>query len=71
MEKVKAMKLPGFGIKTAKAPPLPEIEEPALMPDPDDKHVKVRKRRLASAARQRSGRASTQNTAPELGTVLG
>ena len=65
------MKLPGLFPKAAKAPQLPEIEEPAVMPDPDDKAAKVRKRRLASEVRQRSGRASTINTAPALGTVLG
>ena len=64
------MKLPGFGKKPAPAPPLPEIVEPAVMPDPDDKALKATRRRKAAAVRQRSGRLSTFNPAPG-GTVLG
>ncbi len=64
--------LPGKSLFSVPKPaPLPEIEEPALMPDPDDLAAKNRRRRVSSQVRQRSGRASTQNTAPALGTVLG
>jgi len=64
------MKLPGFSRKPAPVPPLPEIKEPAVMPDPDDKAIKAEKRRRFARVRQRSGRLSTINTAPQ-GTVLG
>ncbi len=50
--------------------PLPPIPEPAVMPDPDDKALKVAQRRKSAQRRQRSGRLSTMNTAPG-GTVLG
>ncbi len=63
------MKLPGFSKKPAPAPPLPEIEEPAVMPDPDDQGLKVRKRRKAAQRSMRSGRASTDHTS--MPTTLG
>ncbi len=49
---------------------LPEIPEPAVAPDPDDKSIKNTKRRKAAQRRQRSGRLSTQNVEPQ-GTTLG
>lgn len=66
------MRLPGFSaFKAAKpAAPIPPIPEPAVMPDPDDQALQLNKRRKFAAARQRSGRLSTINTAPQ-GTVLG
>lgn len=66
------MRLPGKSLFGAPKPaaPLPAIEEPALMPDPDDLAIKNQQRRKFAAARQRSGRLSTINTAPQ-GTVLG
>ena len=49
---------------------LPPIPEPAVSPVADDQAIKVKKRRKFAAVRQRSGRLSTINTAPQ-GTVLG
>ena len=56
--------------KPARVEPLPEIPEPAVMPDPDDKAINARKRREFAKRRMRSGRASTTSQAPQ-GTVLG
>ncbi len=50
--------------------PLPPIPEPAVMPVADDEALKAQKRRKFAQTRQRSGRLSTTNTAPQ-GTVLG
>lgn len=50
--------------------PIPPIPEPAVAPVPDDKAIKAKKRRQFAKVRQRSGRLSTINTAPQ-GTVLG
>lgn len=66
------MRLPGkspFG--GAKPPaPLPVIPEPAVAPDPDDKAIKIAKRRKVAQRAQRSGRLSTQNVEPQ-STTLG
>ena len=66
-----------FGSKKSSAPAplpapaeLPPIPEPAVSPVADDQAIKVKKRRKFAAVRQRSGRLSTINTAPQ-GTVLG
>lgn len=66
------MRLPGKSLFGSPKPPaaIPPIPEPALMPDPDDQAIKRNQRRKFAAARQRSGRLSTINTAPQ-GTVLG
>lgn len=68
------MRFPGqflFGGPRPSAPaPLPPIPEPAVAPVPDDEAVKNRERRKFAQARQRSGRLSTINTAPQ-GTTLG
>lgn len=48
--------------ETPPPPPVPEIPEPAVMPDPDDKQKKIAARRRASQRTQRSGRLSTINT---------
>ncbi len=50
--------------------PLPPIPEPAVAPVADDQALKAQKRRKFAQTRQRSGRLSTTNTAPQ-GTVLG
>ncbi len=69
------MRFPGKSLfktpKPAAAAPLPEIEEPAVMPDPDDQEIKTAKRRKAARVRQRAGRASTMHTSPTLGAALG
>ena len=69
-----SLSLPGRSIFSPPKPrapePLPPIPEPAVMPDPDDKAIKAEKRRRFARVRQRSGRLSTINTAPQ-GTVLG
>ncbi len=48
-------------------PPLPEIPEPAVAPDPDDLSIKNEKRRRAAKRRAKSGRLSTDNTSTTLG----
>ncbi len=58
------------GLFDEKIPAPPQIPEPAVAPDPDDKAIKARQRRKSAGVRQRSGRLSTINTAPQ-GTVLG
>ena len=56
----------------APAPELPPIPEPAVAPVADDLAIKAQQRRKSAQVRQRSGRLSTINTAPALGsTVLG
>lgn len=62
--------LPGFSQKPAPTPELPEIPEPAVMPDPDDKGMKATKRRKASARSRTRGRVSTFNTGT-MGSALG
>ena len=73
------MRLPGQGIpiigsllfpKTKTPAALPPIPEPAVAPVADDKALKAKQRRKVAQVRQRSGRLSTINTAPQ-GTVLG
>lgn len=69
------MRLPGWGILTPKvkaaAPAqIPEVVEPAVMPDPDDKAIKVTQRRKAAKRRMRSGRLSTMDSSPQ-GTSFG
>ncbi len=66
------MRLPGKSLFSAPKPPqpLPPIPEPAVAPDPDDRAIKAAQRRRFAEQRQRSGRLSTINTAPQ-GTVLG
>lgn len=51
-------------------PKMPDIPEPAVMPDPDDEALKNRKRREFARVRQRSGRLSTMNVPPR-DTALG
>ncbi len=51
-------------------PAIPPIPEPAVAPVADDRAIKAKQRRKAARIRQRSGRLSTINTAPQ-GTVLG
>lgn len=58
----------GGGEKPAAPAPIPEITEPAVMPDADDKQKKIATRRKNSAIRQRSGRLSTINT--DVGTTV-
>ncbi len=66
--------LPGKALfstpKPAPVEPLPEIPEPTVMPDPDDKAINAKKRREFAQRRMRSGRVSTTSQAPQ-GTVLG
>ena len=60
--------------KSSSAAPVeapPPIQEPATIPDPDDKAVKATQRRRVATQRQRSGRLSTINTDQPLSTVLG
>ena len=74
------MRFPGRGVpiigpllfpKAPAAPAaLPPIPEPAVAPVADDKALKAKQRRKVAQVRQRSGRLSTINTAPQ-GTVLG
>lgn len=67
------MRFPGqflFGGPRPSALPLPPIPKPAVAPVPDDLAAKNRERRKFAQARQRSGRLSTINTAPQ-GTTLG
>ena len=59
-----------FTPKVAAPDPIPPIPEPAVAPVPDDQALKAKKRREFARTRQRSGRLSTINTAPQ-GTVLG
>ncbi len=70
------MRFPGKSLfstpkPAAAAAPLPEIAEPAVMPDPDDLGLQTSRRRKAAQVRQRSGRLSTINTSPTIGTALG
>ncbi len=64
------MRFPGTSLFSSPKPPapLPEIPEPAVAPDPDDKSIKNEKRRRAAQRRQRSGRLSTDYTSE---TTLG
>ena len=66
------MRLPGKSVFSSPKPPapleLPPIEEPAVIPDPDDKARKAAQRRKFAERRQQSGRLSTINTGS---TVLG
>jgi len=56
----------------APVPELPPIPAPAEAPVADDLAIKAQQRRKSAQVRQRSGRLSTINTAPALGsTVLG
>ncbi len=66
------MRFPGLSLFKPPKPaaPIPSIPEPAVMPDPDDEALKATTRRRTAERRQRSGRLSTINTAPQ-GTVLG
>ena len=59
-----------FSMDIPAPPPLPEIEDPAVIPDPDDKARKAAQRRKHAKRRQQSGRLSTIHTAPT-STVLG
>ncbi len=64
--------LVGFGDDKKAAPAvIPPIPEPAVAPVPDDRAIKVAKRRKFAQVRQRSGRLSTINTEPTLSTALG
>lgn len=70
------MRLPGKGIPLIgpllfpEPAPIPPIPEPAVAPVADDEATKAKQRRKVARVRQRSGRLSTINTAPQ-GTVLG
>ena len=73
------MRLPGQGLpiigpllfpKTPAPAPIPPIPEPAVAPVADDEAIKAKQRRKVAQVRQRSGRLSTINTAPQ-GTVFG
>lgn len=66
------MRFPGKTLFGGPKPqePLPVIPEPAVAPDPDDKAIKIAKRRKVAQRAQRSGRISTINTEPQ-STTLG
>ena len=56
------------GGKSSPAPAaIPEVVEPAVMPDPDDQALKRRRRRKISQQRMRSGRMATTDSS-SLGT---
>jgi hypothetical protein len=50
---------PVWANKVLAKPVTPKIEDPALMPDPEDGAVKAARRRQIAEVQSRSGRAST------------